>query len=211
MGPGLHRLFAEAGAVPVSTATAARCSTGDLLQAIRSTGTPEVIVLPNDFATIRVAEAAAAAARDEGVRTTVIPTRNQVQGLAAVAVHDSDRSFDDDVVAMTSAAGHTRHGAVTVAARDAMTMAGPCRAGDSLGMVEGDFAVVADTLDAAAVEVVRRLLGGGGEMLTLVTGDGSDEQLVRQVSDAVAVDRPDVDVVVYHGAQADYPLLIGVE
>jgi fatty acid kinase len=211
MGPGLHRLFAEAGAVPVSTATAARCSTGDLLQAIRSAGTPEVIVLPNDFATIRVAEAAAAAARDEGVRTTVIPTRNQVQGLAAVAVHDSDRSFDDDVVAMTSAAGHTRHGAVTVAARDAMTMAGPCRAGDSLGMVEGDFAVVADTLDAAAVEVVRRLLGGGGEMLTLVTGDGSDEQLVRQVSDAVAVDRPDVDVVVYHGAQADYPLLIGVE
>jgi fatty acid kinase len=210
-GPGLHRLFAEAGAVPVSTATAARCSTGDLLQAIRAAGTPEVVVLPNDFATIRVAEAAAAAARDEGVRTTVIPTRTQVQGLAAVAVHDSDRSFDDDVVAMTSAAGHTRHGAVTVAARDAMTMAGPCRVGDSLGMVEGDFAVVADNLGAAAVEVVRRLLGGGGEMLTLVTGDGGDDSLVRRVSDAVAADRPDVDVVVYHGAQADYPLLIGVE
>jgi uncharacterized protein len=210
-GAGLQQLFGNAGAVPVSTARAVRPSTGDLLAAIRSAGTPEVIVLPNDADTIRVAEAAAAAARDEGVRTTVIPTRTQVQGLAAAAVHDTDRSFDDDVVAMTAAAGHTRHGAVTVAARDAMTMAGPCRVGDSLGMVEGDFAVVSDSLGAAAVEVVRRLLGGGGEMLTLVTGDGCDDTLVRQVTEAVAESRPDVDVVVYHGAQAGYPLLIGVE
>jgi dihydroxyacetone kinase-like predicted kinase len=210
-GAGLHQLFQDAGAVPVSTDSAVRPSTGDLLGAIRSAGTPEVIVLPNDADTIRVAEAAASAARDEGVRTTVIPTRTQVQGLAAVAVHDTDRSFDDDVVAMTSAAGHTRHGAVTVAARDAMTMAGPCRVGDFLGMVEGDFAVVADNAVAAAVEVVRRLLGGGGEMLTLVTGDGCDDTLVREVTEAVAATRPDVDVVVYHGAQAGYPLLIGVE
>jgi fatty acid kinase len=211
MGAGLHQLFADAGAVPVSTAEHARCSTGDLLAAIRSARTPEVIVLPNDADTIRVAEAAASAARDEGVRTTVIPTRTQVQGLAAVAVHDADRPFDDDVVAMTTAAGHTRHGAVTVAARDAMTMVGPCRAGDSLGMVEGDFAVVTDSLGAAAVEVVQRLLGGGGELLTLVTGAGSDGTLVRQVTESVAATRPDVDVVVYDGAQSGYPLLIGVE
>lgn len=210
-GLGLQRLFAEAGAVPVSRGETARCSTGDVLGAIRSTGAQDVVVLPNDSDMIAVAEAAASAARDEGIRTTVIPTRSQVQGLAAVAVHDATRSFDDDVVSMTSAAGHARHGAVMVAARDAMTMAGPCHAGDSLGMVEGDFVVVSDTLDGAAVEVVQRLLGGGGELLTLVTGDGCDEAVVRRVTDAVAGGRPDVDVVVYAGAQADYPLLIGVE
>ena len=59
---------------------------------------------------------------------------------------------------MTSAAGHARHGAVTIAAKDAMTMAGPCREGDSLGVVEGDFAVVGDDLGDVAVEVVTRLL-----------------------------------------------------
>ena len=150
-------------------------------------------------------------------RIREIPTRAQVQGLAAVAVHDASRSFDDDVVQMTSAAGHARHGAVTIAAKDAMTMAGPCRQGDSLGVVEGDFAVVGTALDDVALEVVTRLLSGGGEMLTLVTGspdttDGPDvEFLVRRVTSFVGEHRPDVEVLVYDGGQQRYPLLIGVE
>lgn len=210
-GPGLSTLFSDAGAVVVSVGSGGRSSSGDLLAAIRSTGGREAVILPNDIGIVAVAEVAAAAARDEGIRTTVIPTGSQVQGLAAVAVHDASRPFDDDVVSMTSAAGHSRHGAVMVAARDAMTMAGPCRAGDSLGMVEGDFVVVADSLSATAVDVVLRLLGGGGELLTLVRGDGCDDELVRHVSEAVAASRPDVDLVVHDGAQSDYPLLIGVE
>jgi uncharacterized protein len=210
-GPGLVSLFAEAGAVVVSGGPGRRCSTGELLDAIRSTGCAQVIVLPNDADTVAVAEAAVQAARDEGVRAAVIPTRAQVQGLAAAAVHDSSRSFDDDVVHMTSAAGHARHGAVTVAARDAMTMAGPCHTGDTLGIVDGDFALVGGELDDAAVQIVDRLLSGGGEMVTLVTGvDGTDE-LVRRVTSHVASTRPDIEVLVYDGGQQRYPLLIGVE
>lgn len=210
-GAGLSKLFTDAGAVPVTGNKGLRCSTGDILETIRSTGCAEVIVLPNDKHTAAVAEVAAHAAREQGIRTTVIPTRTQVQGLAAVAVHEPSRSFDDDVVSMTSAAGHSRHGAVTVAVRDAMTMAGPCRAGDSLGVVEGDFAVVADDLSEAATQVVERLLAGGGELLTLVKGQDCDDELVRRVTSHVAVLRPDVDICVYDGAQARYPLLIGVE
>ncbi|HEY7043438.1 MAG TPA: DAK2 domain-containing protein [Nocardioidaceae bacterium] len=224
-GPGLVSLFSDAGATVVAGGAARRCSTGELLDAIRSTGAPEVIVLPNDGDSIAVAEAAAQTARDEGVRVAVIPTKVQVQGLAAVAVHDPSRSFDDDVVHMTSAAGHARHGAVTIAAKDAMTMAGPCRAGDSLGVVEGDFAIVGGAPDDVAVEVVSRLLSGGGEMVTLVTGalepapgrtPGGAEPvdpaaLVRRVASHLASTRPDVEVLVYDGGQRRYPLLIGVE
>ena len=56
------------------------------------------MLLPNDKDSIAVAEAAATAARQDGIRVAVIPTRAQVQGLAAIAVHDPERSFDDDVV-----------------------------------------------------------------------------------------------------------------
>ncbi len=216
-GPGLLALFGEAGAGVVAGGPGRRCSTGELLGAVRGTGAAEVIVLPNDGDSIAVAEAAAQAARDEGIRVAVIPTRAQVQGLAALAVHDASRSFDDDVVQMTSAAGHARHGAVTIAARDAMTMAGPCREGDSLGIVDGDFAVVGQVLEEVAVEVVTRLLSGGGEMVTLVTGsresDGGPhvDALVRRVSSHVSEFRPDVEVLVYDGGQQRYPLLIGVE
>ncbi|MDQ3096519.1 MAG: Dak phosphatase, partial [Actinomycetota bacterium] len=188
-----------------------RCSTGEILEAIRSTSRTEVIVLPNDPDTVAVAEAAARAARDEGVRAAVIPTRAQVQGLAAAAVHDPARSFDDDVVQMTSAAGHTRQGAVTIAAKDAMTMAGPCRAGDSLGVVEGDFVIVGGEVGDVAVEVVERLLSGGGEMVTVVRGAEATDALVDEVEAHVRRTRPEVDVVVYDGRQPRYPLLIGVE
>jgi DAK2 domain fusion protein YloV len=220
-GPGLLELFGEAGAGAVAGGPGRRCSTGELLAAIHETGAPEVILLPNDADSIAVAEAAAHAARDEGVRAAVIPTRAQVQGLAALAVHDPSRSFDDDVVQMTSAAGHARHGAVTIAAKDAMTMAGPCREGDSLGVVEGDFAVVGGDLVDVAVEVVTRLLSGGGEMVTLVTGNPEMaghgaaspdvDELVRRVTVHAQELRPNVDVLVYAGGQERYPLLIGVE
>jgi DAK2 domain fusion protein YloV len=210
-GAGLESLFASADTVVVRGGPGRRCSTGEILDAIRSTSRAEVVVLPNDPDTVAVAEAAASAARDEGVRAAVIPTRAQVQGLAAAAVHDPARSFDDDVVQMTSAASHTRQGAVTIAAKDAMTMAGPCRVGDSLGVVEGDFAVVGADLGDVAVEVVERLLSGGGELVTVVRGIEATDALAEQVEAHVRRTRPEVDVVVYDGGQPRYPLLIGVE
>ena len=75
----------------------------------------------------------------------MIPTHAQVQGLAAIAVHEPGRTFEQDVLEMTATARHARHGAVTVAARQAITMAGPCEPGDVLGVIAGDFAVVGTT------------------------------------------------------------------
>lgn len=210
-GPGLASLFASAGAVVVRAGAGRRPSTGELLDAVREAHADAVAVLPNDPDTLAVAEAAATAARATGVRVAVVPTRAQVQGLAAAAVHDPSRSVDDDVVRMSAAAGATRDGAVTVAARDAITMAGPCSTGDALGVVQGDFVVVGSDLAAVAVEVVDRLLSGGGELLTLVTGEGADPALVAGVVEHVRRTRREVEVVVHEGGQPRYPLLLGVE
>ncbi|MFI5697872.1 DAK2 domain-containing protein [Kribbella sp. NPDC051586] len=210
-GDGLADLYAEAGARVIRGGPGRRCSTGELLQAIEQSQAPEIVILPNDQDSIAVAEAAATAARQDGIRVAVIPTRAQVQGLAAIAVHDPERSFDDDVVHLSAAAGQTRHGAVTIAIKDAWTMAGRCRIGDALGVVDGDFALITEDLATAAVGVVDRLLGGGGELLTIVTGRDADPALAEAVERHVRRQRKDVDVVVYDGGQDRYPLLIGVE
>ncbi len=210
-GPGVGDLFEAAGAVVVPIGPGRRCSSQQLLDAIGSTRACEVIVLPNRAGAQQVAEAAARAARDIGIRAAVIPTRAQVQGLAAIAVHDAGRSFEADVVQMTAAAGHTRHGAVTIASTDALTMAGPCSVGDCLGVVEGDFALVGSDMASVATGVVERLVAGGGELVTLVTGSGIDESLVRRVAAAVEQLHAGVDVVTCAGGQERYPLLIGVE
>jgi dihydroxyacetone kinase-like predicted kinase len=103
-----------------------------------------------------------------------------------------------------------RHGAVTVAARKAMTMAGPCEPGDVLGVIAGDFALVGQDPYDVACAVLERLLGGGGELVTLVAGDGAGDLAVR-CAGRLAESHPYVDAVVYDGGQERYPLLMSVE
>ena len=115
---------------------------------------------------------------------------------------------------MTAAAGNCRHGGVTIAAREAVTMAGVCRAGDVLGIVDGDFAVIGSDLEHVARAVVDRMLGSGGELVTLVTGSaggGGGSGLADAVVAHLHRTRPEVDTVAYEGGQPRYPLLIGVE
>ena len=188
-----------------------RPSTGMLVDAIEDCGAAEVVVLPNDPDSVRVAEIAARTAEESGqIRVAVIPSVAQVQGLAAIAVHEPGRSFDQDVLHMTATARHARHGAVTIAARQAITMAGPCEAGDVLGVIEGDFAVVGQDLYAVAVDIIDRLVGGGGELVTLVAGQDAGD-LAERCEEYVESTHPTVDAVVYDGGQERYPLLVAVE
>jgi dihydroxyacetone kinase-like predicted kinase len=210
-GPGLAELFAGAGAVVVAGGPGRRPSTAQLLAAVRRTKAASVALLPNDGDTMNVAQVAASAARADGIRVMVLPTRAQVQGLAAAAVHDPARSFDDDVVSMSAAAGGARDGAVTIAAKHGLTSAGECQVGDALGVVDGDFAVVGSDLTAVAIEVVERLLSGGGELVTLVVGAGEYESLARAVAAHLRIAHRQVEVSVLNGGQPRYPLLIGVE
>jgi DAK2 domain fusion protein YloV len=211
-GDGLASLFAEAGAEVVRGGPGQRPSTKDVLDAILGTGAGEVLILPNDQDSVRVAEIAARTAEsDAGIRAVVIPTVAQVQGLAALAVHEPGRAFDQDVLEMTATARHARHGAVTVAAKRAITMAGPCEPGDVLGVVEGDFAVVGDDLYAVATDVLDRLLGGGGELVTIVRGQDCASDLAERCTTYVEERHAHVDVTVYDGGQDRYPLLVGVE
>lgn len=210
-GPGLARLFDEAGAHVLETAPGDRTGTGQITELIRETAAAEVIVLPNDPDTVQVAEAAVAAAADGGaVRAVVVPTRAQVQGLAALAVHEPGRPFDADVVAMTSAARGTRHGAITIATQQAMTSAGACEPGDVLGAINSDFAVIGSDRFTVAVEVLRRLLDGGGELVTIV-GGAEGGNLPDMCESWVVDEYPGVDVVKYDGHQERYPLLLAVE
>ncbi len=210
-GPGLAELFESAGAVVVPGGPGQRPSTGQLLEAITSCGAAEVVILPNDADTVRAAEIAARTAVAElDITVEVIATHAQVQGLAAISVHEPGRVFDADVREMTATARHARHGAVTVAARQAITMAGPCEPGDALGVIAGDFAVVGSDLETVATDVIERLLAGGGELVTIVSGEGGVE-LAARVAATVEERHPTVDVAVHEGGQPRYPLLVSVE
>lgn len=208
-GSGLAAAVTSLGGLPV------RNDAGDLtverLTAAAEASCGDLIVLPNDMASLEIAHHHAMQWRREGRRVAVIPTVAQVQGLAAMAVHEPTADFDSAVVTMSSAAGHTRHGAVTIAESAAMTMAGRCEPGQVLGVVEGDFVEIGDTVSDVAWRVVERLLAGGGELLTLVQGRGADPGVSEALTSQVISYHPDVDVEALKGDQSRYLLLLGVE
>jgi dihydroxyacetone kinase-like predicted kinase len=214
-GPGLARAASAAGAVPVLV-DAARPVLDALVEVLgRVRG--DVVVLPNDMEALEAAHHLAARRRAEPRpirpqrRMAVIPTVAQVQGLAALAVHDPEADFDTAVAAMSSAAGHARHGAVTVAETDTRTMAGRSVPGEVLGVVEGDFVEVGDRLVEVAWLVVRRLLAGGGELLTLVLGADAAPALADELTGRAREQVAGLEVQVIDGGQARYLLLVGVE
>ncbi|MFD3381005.1 MULTISPECIES: DAK2 domain-containing protein [unclassified Streptomyces] len=210
-GEGLAGLYTEAGATTVLARPGEPPASGELVEAVRRAHAREVVLLPNDAELRHTAAAAAEQARTEGVRVALIPTRSAVQGIAALAVHEPGRRFDEDVVAMTSAAGATRYAEVEVAERQSWTMAGICQAGDILGLIEGDVAVIGSDITATAEAVLNRMLAAGGEMVTLVLGDDAPDTIAAHLEARVRESYLAVDTVVYRGGRQGALLLIGVE
>ncbi|MCH0559691.1 DAK2 domain-containing protein [Streptomyces sp. MUM 16J] len=210
-GEGLAGLYTEAGATTVLARPGEPPASGELVQAVRRAHAREVVLLPNDAELRHTAAAAAEQARAEGIRVALIPTRSAVQGIAALAVHEAARRFDEDVVQMTSAAGATRYAEVVVAEHQSWTTAGICQAGDVLGLIDGDVAVIGPDVTATAETVLDRMLQAGGELVTLVIGDDAPETIARHLQARVRESYLAVDTVVYQGGRQGALLLIGVE
>jgi DAK2 domain fusion protein YloV len=207
-GDGIAELFLAEGAVPVH----ANPSTAEILEAILNTGAGRVAVLPTDSNLRAVAQTAADEAFGEGVKVRVIPTRSSVQALAALAVRDPQRRFEDDVIAMAEAAAACRSAEVTVAVREAITMVGRCQPGDVIALVEGEVNVIGQDLDAVCRELLDRMLATGrNELVTLLTGAEAPPDLAQRLADYLNVKWPGVEVHAYPGGQQHYPLLVGVE
>jgi dihydroxyacetone kinase-like predicted kinase len=206
-GDGLTALFEAEDATVVGR----NPSTAEMLAAIVETGAARVVLLPNDANTHAVATAAAREAGSTGLQVSVVPTRSPVQALAALAVRDPRRAFADDVIAMAEAAGACRYGEVCTAGREAFTVAGRCRPGDLLGLVDGEVLVIGDDLEQVCRQLLDRMLGGGGELATLVLGAAAPPELEEQLRGHAAQAWPFVELQCYAGGQPRYHLLVGVE
>ncbi|MEO6411080.1 MAG: DAK2 domain-containing protein [Pedococcus sp.] len=210
-GPGLVEVLEEAGAHVVASGPGKRASAGQLLDAARAAHALEVIVLPNDGDTVMAAEAAASAAEQEGITLHIVRSRTAVQGLAALAVFDATASASRNASQMSHAAAATRHGAVAIASKQALTSAGPCEPGDVLGAVAGDVVIVGDDLEEVAIDVVARLLSSGGEIVTVIGGADAPPGLTESLGARIERGHRDVEVSLIDGGQPHYPLLLGVE
>ncbi len=185
-----------------------------------------------------VAETVAVRVKDEGIAVTVLAAQSVVQSLSALAMHDPERGFDDDVAVMADAAAATRWGQVSWAttAQTAAQAAGQAVeqaagqaveqaaadatgqvAGEAVGWVGDHLVVSGGDVATVAVSLVQHLLTSGGELVTLVSGSpagpaGPDGgEVAAAVMAWLQATRPDVEIISHEGGETGYVLQIGVE
>jgi dihydroxyacetone kinase-like predicted kinase len=131
--------------------------------------------------------------------------------MAALAVHHPEQALPDDVIAMTNAAAAMRCGDVTLATELAETSAGPARPGDLVGVVEGKVVAVGTDVCVVSMGVLRLMLRGTDELLTLVAGESLADSDVDALTAAVRAAYPLVHIEPHRGEQTGAALLMGVE
>jgi DAK2 domain fusion protein YloV len=216
-GDGAAELFGEEGACvlrpdPLADDPTTVITAQQLLRAVVDTGAAQVMILPNGYVLAEELVAGCTAAIGWGIDVVPLPTGSMVQGLAALAVHEPGRQAVNDGYTMARAAGSARHGEVRVATETALTWAGACEPGNGLGIAGDEVLIVAPDVASAATGLIDLLLGAGGELITVLVGQGIDADSVESALRAHVHDHhPGSELAIYRTGHRGDALLIGVE
>ncbi|WP_413641691.1 DAK2 domain-containing protein [Mycobacterium sp. RTGN5] len=215
-GDGAAELFDQEGACVLRPGAALAdpangISARELVRALVDTGAAQVLVLPNGYIAAEELVSGCTAGIGWGIDVVALPTGSMVQGLAALAVHDSTRHAVDDGFSMARAAAAARHGSVRTATEQALTWAGTCEPGDGLGIAGDEVLVVADDVTGAATGLIDLLLVAGGELVTVLVGDGADPAVAAALADHIHRRHPGIEFATYSTGHRGDALLIGVE
>ena len=208
-GEGVGRIFHSLGVQRlVRGGQTMNPSTAQLLEAVESLDSRDVVLLPNNENIVPVA-AQVDALTDKTVR--VVPTGSIVEGFAALLDYDPASGADDNAEAMAASARKVVPAAVTRAVRSAETEAGPVLEGQWMGLSRAGVITIADTPDVAALRLLDALLTPDHELVTVIEGEGSTAAATRRITEWLHEEHPGVAAEVHHGGQPLYPYLLGIE
>ena len=126
-------------------------STSELADAVRATGSSQVVVLPNNKNITPVAGQVDALVEEN---VAVVATNSIVEGFAALLAYDPDASLEANATAMRASACNVVAGEVTRAVRDSATDAGHVHEGDWIGLGASGVLAIADSIAAASNQLL---------------------------------------------------------
>jgi uncharacterized protein len=183
-------------------------STEDLLQAVERLPQRHVIVLPNNGNIVMAARQAAALSAK---RVRVLPTKTLPQGIAAKLSFNYQAGLDENLRAMEAALGQICTVEITVAVRDATVDGVQVRAGQTIGLLDGDLV----SADDDRAQVIDTMLGRMGldarEIVTIYYGQSVTRPEAEVLAQRVQERFPDVEIEVQNGGQPLYDYIISAE
>jgi DAK2 domain fusion protein YloV len=208
-GDGIGRIFRSLGVYSqVVGGQSMNPSTEDLLKAVESVGSDEVVILPNNKNIRAVAEQLDALS-EKTVR--VVATGSILEGFAALLAYDPAAGAAVNAASMGESAARVLPAEITRAVRDATTDAGDVREGDWIGLSRDGVISIADSAVMAVRLLLSRLLEDRHELITLIEGEGSKVADTRKISEWLSEEYPEIALEVHHGGQPLYPYLLGIE
>jgi uncharacterized protein len=208
-GDGFAAIFRSlhAGAV-VGGGQTMNPSTEDLLAAIERLSQHDVIVLPNNGNVIMAARQTAQLSEK---RIEVVPTKTAPQGIAALIGFNYQASLGDNVRAMTLAMQQIHTAEITTAVRDAAVDGLEVRAGQTIGLLNGDLVIAADDRESVIDDLLQRMQLDDCEIVTIYYGQtverGDAEALAARIGERFA----GLEVEIQAGGQPLYDYIISAE
>ncbi|HZC18316.1 MAG TPA: hypothetical protein VE225_01265, partial [Rubrobacteraceae bacterium] len=201
-------LFESMGALVVEGGQGVNPSAEELARAAEAAGAEDVILLPNNKNVVAAAERVGELV---GLRTHVVPTTSIACGLAVMVGFDEEGEPREVAAEMRDISQGLRCAEVTRAVRDARVGGREVREGSYIGLLDGELVAVEDEIQAAALELVERMLEEGADVVTLLRGAGLEEADAERIASAIRRLDASVLVEVKDGGQPLYPLQMVTE
>ena len=218
-GDGFTELFQALGcSAVVRGGQTMNPSTKELLDAGRSTGAKDVILLPNNSNIIPAARQAVELANEsasedpsKGQRLHVIPSRTIPQGVAALLAFNSEEDMEENLSAMNRALGTVKTVEVTQAVRPATLNGIVVEKGQYIGLVDGDLATTGDSALATLQQALAKLEPTAGRLITLYRGEAISEDDGGEAANALREANPGAEVELVYGGQPLYQFIASLE
>ncbi|RNB91234.1 DAK2 domain-containing protein [Brevibacillus fluminis] len=208
-GPGIAEIFKSLGVhAVVEGGQTMNPSTEDFVNAMNGLDAERIIILPNNSNIVMAAQQSAALV---DVPVAVIPTKSVPQGMTALVSFNGDESLDTNQEAMTAAIAQVKTGLVTHSVRDTKLGDVEIKEGDFIGIADGTIVTAQADMMEAAKELLRNMVDEDTGIVSILLGEGTQDEQGEALVAQLADDHPDVEAEVAYGGQPLYPFIFAVE
>lgn len=191
----------------IEAGQSANPSAQDFIKAIEETGADKIIILPNNSNIILAAQQVAQTSDKEVI---VVPSKTQMQGIAAMINFDPEGTLMDNRESMEEAIHSVKTGQVTKAARTTKIEGVSVREGEYLAIAEKKILKSTKSKVDSAIAISKKLIDEDSELVTIYYGDDSTQTDAEEVASFIEANY-EVDVEIKSGDQQVYNFLISYE
>jgi DAK2 domain fusion protein YloV len=208
-GNGLADVFSSLGvAAVVSGGQTMNPSIKDLLQAVETTTSDKVIILPNNKNIILTAGQVQSLTKKT---VAVVPSKTIPQGVVALLAFDYEADFKTNLQIMEKAMSSVRSIEITHSVRAAAVNGLKIRRRQPIGILDDDLVAAGEDNMDVINKILDKLDLDKSEVVTIYYGADAESAEAEQIGDNITKAHPNLQTEVIRGGQPHYSYIISVE